>query len=309
MWRPWFKLLEALGRIRLKIGFKRDLRVGSPREVDAQGGMGWRAFRSAEELYRVWGPAPGSPWEPFHCLPLFAAVDRIPRERLGPTALGPLAGKADLAPVPAHARPGAPRPEWLDDGTWTILDLPGRSSVIAAVWLVGSGPCQPVCTFDNWPHPKGILHPQEVLAELLRWATTVADLRSGLRPESPPVWICDSDRLGRRKGVPGEFDNRYFLDDSILPGPALLRGAGIHKVVYVTHNARTVPVEDLEGSLSDLLRSGMEVLHVELTNPDDEPRPLASLRTKKRPKQTGFRRSAAGGFGTTVPEPSSGGGG
>lgn len=311
MWRPWSRILEALGRIRLPVSFRTDVHVGSAQAVDARGDTGWRAFRSTEDLYRVWGPVPGSPWEPFHCLPLFAAVDRIPRERLGPTNLSfmPVKGEdGPLSPLPDHARPGAPAPEWLEPGTWTILDLPGRATVKAGVWLVQAG-CQPVCTFDNWPHARGLLKPEEILAELLRWATTVGELRGSLAPDSPPAWICDSERLGRREGRPGEFDNRYFLDDSILPGPRLLAGAGIRRVVYVTSGERTVPVVDLEGYFADLLRAGVEILHEDLANPEVGPRPFSMERTPRPPPRSGYRRSSAGGFGTTVPEPSSGGGG
>jgi hypothetical protein len=316
MWRPWSRPLEILGRLRVPVPFRRRVRVGSPRSVDAEGGMDWRAFQTAEELFRVWGPVPESPWEPFHCVPLFAVLDRIPRDRVGPRGRERVRGQRDGGPVPAHARLGASAPSWLEEGTWTILDLPGPSSVVAAVRLIEAGGCQPVCTFDNWPHPRGILSPEEILAELLHWSPVVARARLHLGREAPPLWICDSERLGLRQGRPGEFDNRYFLDDSVLPGPGLLSRSGIRRVVYVTlweEGARggsgDLPLRDLEAYLSDLLRAGFSVEHVALTDPEERLGPLASPRTPRRPPRSGFRRSAAGGFGTSVPEPSSGSGG
>jgi hypothetical protein len=192
--------------------------------------------------------------------------------------------------------------------TWTILDLPGPRAVEAGAWLVSAAGCQPVCTFDNWPHPRGLLRPEETLAELLRWATTVAEARRRLQPSSPPVWICDSERLGGREGRPREFDNRYYLDDSILPGPGLLGRSGIRRAVYATFAGEQVPVIDLEAYFADLLAAGVEVLHVDLGDPQLEPRPFSAPRTPRPPPRAGFHRSAAGGFGSEVPEPSSGGG-
>jgi hypothetical protein len=307
MWEPWSRLLEALGRIRIGVRLPRSVFVGNPTEVDARGGLDWRAYRRAEDLFRVWGPVPGSPWEPFHCVPLFAALDRIPADRVGPTRSRLLA--PPVVPGAGGATWPPPPPDWIDGSTWTIVDLPGRRSVEVAAWLVAAAGCQPVCTFDNWPHLKGLIDVEEVLAELLRWASSVAELRGGLAADAPPVWVCDSRRLGTREGRPGEYDNRYYLDDSILPGPVFLRRHGVERVVYLTWRPPGIPVLDLESYFSDLLRAGFPVLHLDLDSGVEEPLPLSAPARPRPAPRRGFRRSAAGGFGTTVPEPSSGGGG
>jgi hypothetical protein len=311
MWRLWSKPLELLGRLGVGRIPTRKMRVGHPSALDGRGSMHWRDYARAERLYDVWGPAPDGPWVPFHCVPLFAALDRIPEDLMGPTppvpAVDPaLAAPAQLRGLPPHARPGALAPGWLAADTWTLLDLPGVLAVEAGAWLVAAGGCQPVCTFDNWPHPRGVLRAEEVLAELLRWATTVAEARPRLRSDSPPLWICDRGRLGERPGRPGELDNRYYLDDSILPGAGLLQQSGIRRVVYVTLAAGDVPVADVEPYLAELQTAGLEVLRVNLDDPALAPLPfIPPKKTGARP--TGFRRSAAGGFGTIVPEPSSSG--
>jgi hypothetical protein len=305
MWRPWSKPLEVLGRLRLGFSWRRTLRVGDPAAPDARGTAAWRGYLGSERLYDVWGPHPASPWVPFHCVPLFASLDRLRSEDVGPR-VAPAEEEDPL--LPAAALPGAPAPAWLVPGTWTVVDLPGPASVAAGAWLVTAAGCQPVCTFDNWPHARGLLRTEEVLAELLRWASTVAEARGYLRPDSPPVWICDAERLGGRAALPGEFDNRYFLDDSILPGPELLRRGGVVRVVYLTRGLAEIPVLDLEGYFAELLAAGMPVLHVDLAA-GGEPTPLTSPRKRRRFSRSGFRRSSAGGFGSEVPEPSSGGGG
>lgn len=349
MWRPWSKALEALGRVRLRAPFhwRTTLAVGDPTAPDAEDGTGWREYLDPERLHDVWGPHPESVWVPFHCVPLFAALDSLKRDTIGPSrpsagdgassaSASPSAPGASVSPSPlspldplnplstasAPATPASPptpatpstlstpgaAPVWLQRDTWTILDLPGHLSVQAAAWLVTTAGCQPVCTFDNWPHPKGVLKAERILAELLRWATTVARARPALDPASPPLWICDSQRLGASAPRPREFDNRYYLDDSILPGTGLLRQAGIRQVVYVTMGPEDRPVADLDECFKELTGAGLAVLRVSAANLEREPSPLvATAAPRKRPR--GFRRSSAGGFGQTVPDPSSGGSG
>jgi hypothetical protein len=316
MWELWSKALEALGRLRLPTAYGRTkVLVGSRDAMDAQGSGRWRDYLSPEKLYDVWGPPAGSPWAPFHCVPLFAALDRIRAEDIGP-APGPdaIGGPPGGPPpgvvrpvLPRHAQPGASAPVWLTSETWTILDLPGPLAVEAAVWLILSAGCQPACTFDNWPHPKGLLRVEDTLAELLRWAGTVADTRVMIGPGAPPLWICDSERLGTRAGSPGEFDNRYYLDDSVLPGDGLLKKEGVRRVIYVTLAEPDIPTVDLEVYFAELLTGGIPVEHVELSDPTLTPYALAMASAPRPLRREDFRRSAAGGFGSEVPQPSSGG--
>lgn len=315
MSRHWSAPLEALGRLGLPrllpaALFRRSLAVGDPKAADALGGSGWRAFLDPARLFDVWGPHPAGPWGPYHCVPLFAALDRLKRDAIGPAA-PPGSPKRPKAPpeLPRFARPGAPAPRWLTPSTWTILDLPGARSVEAAAWLVRATGAQPVCTFDNWPHERGVLKPELALAELLRWATTLRDARPKITPESPPLWICERERLGERPGRPREFDNRYFHDDSVLPGPGVLRRHGIERVVYVVPAATDAPLADLEGYFGELLLAGIAVFRVSLDAADASLEPFTSPRTPRRLNRSGYRRSAVGGFGTLVPEPSSGSGG
>jgi hypothetical protein len=309
MWQRWSAALEWLGRIRFFWSGSTRVRVGDPDGTDARGRPDWRRFCTAEALFDVWGPHRSSPWAPFHSVPLFAALDRMPPPGAGPApAPDPGAAGDPRNRIPPIAAPGSAPPPFLGADTWIIVDMPGPAAVQVAVWLIGAG-SQPVCTFDNWPHPKGVLRAEQTLAELIRWATTVAQLRQGLGPQSPPLWICDSDRLGQRSGAPGEFDNRYYLDDSTLPGPRTLSAAGIRRVVYLTLGADDGPVLDLVDYFAELLAAGLVVEHADLAAASLEPRAFAGPRTRHRVIKATFRRSAAGGFGTAVPEPSSGGGG
>ena len=225
LWSKLSELLEAIGRIGFRTrGPRSDVVVGEPQQTDALGSMEWTRYTSSEALFDAWSPVAGSPWEAFHCVTLFAAIDRIPPDRLGPAPPERFGGRL--------ARP-IPPPPWAEEDVWAIVDLPGHESVAVAAWLCASAGFQTVSTFDNWPHKDGLIKPEMSLAALLRYADLVRMARQELSDKAPPVWICDRTRLGTRRGRPKEFDNRYYMDDSVLPGPQLLKSAGIRRVVYV----------------------------------------------------------------------------
>lgn len=312
MWQPLLRLLERFGAFGVVQSAPLTLEgFGDPQAPDALGGPSWKSFIKAEPLFRVWGPLEGSPWEPYHAVPLFAALDRMKPDLVGPP---PLVEQAEPL-LPDHVRPGQPIPDWMTADTLCVVDLPGRAAVQAGAWLVASGAGQPVCTFDHWPHARAVLKPEAILAELLRWAPLIEQSRGKIPQNASPVWLCDALRLGTREGAPGEFDNRYFLDDSILPPPALLLREGIRRVVYVSLGQETpdgsappvgdhLPLVDLEGWFTDLLLKGISVFHTPVTDPAFGLEAFQAPATRRVFKVSHFRRSAAGGFGTEVPMPS-----
>lgn len=124
---------------------------------------------------------------------------------------------------------------------------------------------------------------------------------------APAAWLVGA--TGAQPGRPREFDNRYFLDDSVLPGPGVLRRHGLERVVYVVSDAADEPLADLEGYFAGLLLEGIAVFRVGLASADASLTPFSSPRKARPLARASFRRSAVGGFGTLVPEPSSGGSG
>ncbi len=309
MWQPLSNLLNLIGRTRFIFRPSRvGLTIGNPNERDAMDSTYWKQYTGTEELFQVWGPVSGGPWEPYHCVPLFASLQTIAPERIGPTApsmVKDLEGNGHLGGELANQPLGK---RWVEQKSWVILDLPGAKSVAAAVRLIAGG-FQPVCTFDNWPHPAGLIRPEYVLAQLLRYAAHVSDLRKYLTPQSPPVWICDRNRLGTRQANIKEFDNRYYLDDSILPSADTLRKNGVEQIICVVPGIGDKPREDLCAYFRDLRKDNFhQVFGVAFQDPDLQefrfPEDVFSIAFK----QSGFRRSDAGGFGMLIPEPSSSGG-
>lgn len=291
---PLSKLLEWIGGVRFPfLRLRTHLVVGRTDVPDARGTADWRRFLDARALSRVWGPHPHGPWPPFHCLTLFVAIDYLKHQVVGPCETDPWPVRAFRAP------------DWIDADVLLMVDLPGPKTVALGAALGASG-CDLVCTFNNWPHPKGVIQAEKTLAALLRYASWLDQKRVACPTPGPVAWLCDSERLGTRVGKPGEFDNRYYIEDGVLPGPNFLRAQGISKIVYVSSRLDAVNA-DLGAHLHAYGKDGFQIAQAIASDDgvlgDPQPLTLPALSFKT----TGFFRSSAGGFGAPVPHPSSGG--
>ena len=311
MWQPLLTLLEFLTpRGSRTASHDTAFSVGDPDGVDSRLGMGWKRFLASRVLWFAWGPPPDSPWGPFNCVTLFAAVDDVLRDckdcKVGPLADGDV---PDFLKVPAGA------PPWANNQTMVLVDLPGPQAVSVAYLLAATAGYQPVCTFDNWPNKDGVLKPERVIGRLLYYADAITDLRrTKIGPKSPPVWMCDADRFRSPRPGPGGFDNRYLLEERLLPGAQILRGAGITRIVYVdaSEGSQSSGNEDVLLYLDAIATQGIEVRAASTVTADRwrtleayqrDPGAAVTWSTKA----LDLMRCSAGGFGGFVPHPSSGG--
>jgi hypothetical protein len=288
------QMLERLGRIRLPaFRFKSELVVGRPNTPDHKGAFDWRNYLDARALSAVWGPRPTGPWLPFHCITLFAAVDYLDPHRMGPCLNDPW-------PIGAHVPPS-----WIDPSALLLVDLPGPVSAALGADLGANG-CDLVCTFNNWPHPDGVIRPQETLAALLRYAAWLSEKRTFPAAPAPAAWLCDAERLGSDRGKPGQFDNRYYIEDAILPGPRYLKERGISRVYYICAAVDRFQA-DIVAYLLMLEKENILVRQVVATRQAGLSEPMPCNIPATNFSSLGFFRSSAGGFGAPVPHPSSGG--
>lgn len=294
MWSPLSKLLETIGSVRFPwLRLRKRLTVGDPRALDARGTGDWRYYLDPRTLSNQWGPHLNSPWRPFHCLTLFAAIDYLKHQEIGPYPVDPW-------PVAAFAPPG-----WIDSKTLIMADLPGPP-VVALGAALGAMGCDLVCTFNNWPHPKGVLKVENTLAALLRYASWLGEKRIAYPTPGPVVWLCDADRISARPGIPGDFDNRYYIEDGIIPGPHFLRAQGISKIIYISYMPGVL-LADISAHLHEYDKQGFLVGQSVAGDNGSLSYPEPFKPSAKLFSKTGFFRSSAGGFGGPVPHPSSGG--
>lgn len=315
---PWLNSFERLARFGV-IRRKRDLgelRTGPNGATDCLFSEDWRRWADARRLFELWGPPQASPWSAFHRPTLFAALESIE-----PAALWP-------GPAPGLSIVEAPReaPSWARRDTAILLDMPGSHAVAWAAAIARRAGHEPVATFNNWPHRRGLVDMAETIAALLffaPWAFEARDRRGSADDpgHAPPVLMLDRRRLGTRSPRPTEFDNRYFLLESDLPTAAMLLRAGVKRVVYARPSeperagANNEP-DDVNRYLHELGKKlPLALVTLDATSWTTQ-EPVAWIpvvrktpfNTVSDPAFRGFKRSAAGGFGELIPEPSSGGG-
>ena len=317
----WLKFLERIGsplRTRPALTDVHDPTLASQ-------GL-WHEFSAYDVLFQLYGPPKNSPWYPYHCPTLFAAIDRL---RMQPrlTELSPEV----TAPQPEQAW------QWLAEDTLVLLELNGGLSVQMGARLLIEAGAQLVSTFDHWPmanRERAINQTSYLSMEALAWppqhvrgnvaidSRDVMDSMVSMAPEvhrrtlagiaatAPAVWMFDSRRLVASKPGPGDFDNRYYIDDSILPSAPMLARHGIRKLVYFSHSPDSNPSSDLTVMINQCQQAGMSLLNVALSEPATwvEPLPMAAP-PEVRLSGLFFPKTQIGGFGRKVPEPSESSGG
>jgi hypothetical protein len=142
----------------------------------------------------------------------------------------------------------------------------------------------------------------------LLWGCDVLE-RLTLRPDAPPVFLLDSNRMNGLPRQPGAYDNRWCAFPQDMPSAAFLKARGIREV----HVRCAFIANDLTHILRRYKDEGLLIYHIdvsETTRKIDVVRPsyFRSLKYRLR-TMAGLTRNAAGGFGGHIPEPSQASGG
>jgi hypothetical protein len=143
-----------------------------------------------------------------------------------------------------------------------IIDLPGPQSVALAASLATRF-C-PVFTFDNWPHPLGVVPSHLTLGACLYYLPVFIEARMS-RPQPPlPMFVLDANRLAPYRDQANQFDNRYVAP---MPSAGSLRGAGVKRVLYIRPDAGSLTeLDDLNGDFVAWQQAGIEVRALPLSD-------------------------------------------
>ena len=134
-----------------------------------------------------------------------------------------------------------------------IVDLNGPEAVAFAAGAEAA--CDPIFTFANWPHPRGVVKAHDTLAAAAYFQPLFAQRKP--RDAALPLFVLDVQRLAPYTDDATQFDNRYGPS---LPDARELVGWGIKRVLYVTAS-QTDPREqvDLNDSFVAYKQAGIDV--------------------------------------------------
>jgi hypothetical protein len=125
--------------------------------------------------------------------------------------------------------------------TAVVVDLPGPLAIAFAAGLAGT--FDPCFTFENWPHPRGVVHAHLTLGASAYYQPLFAKMLAARKQPGPLSLALDRDRLAAYTDDASQFDNRYAAK---LPTAAALKELGVKNVLYV------VPTKDEVVELDDL---------------------------------------------------------
>ena len=154
-----------------------------------------------------------------------------------------------------------------------ILDLPGPTAIAVATALAWN--FDPVFTFENLPHPAGVVPSAQTLAAAVYWRPQLVAARearktakAGTTAESlPPVFVLEGDRLAKYANEVERFDNRSQVR---LPDAAALRALGVTRVLYVRQRRGDVAeADDLNAAFIALAAGDIALKHLALNALDE----------------------------------------
>jgi hypothetical protein len=243
----------------------RRLQLADLRTTDVDDSVTWQGALIGGHLADALAPGEAR-LQPYYAATLFQAPDRSAdlRQVLMPILRPSMEEFYDRGRALAEAFDAAGRPH----DTALVIDLHGPEAVAVASGLAGQ--FAPVFTFDNWPHPRGVVPCQETLAAALYYLPLLRRATDSRQQPAPPAFVLDADRLNPYRDEVEHFDNRYTVS---LPSAARLQSLGVSKVLYVRGGDGGNESDDLNADFAELERSGIPVRLVSLGDfqPDAEP--------------------------------------
>jgi hypothetical protein len=154
--------------------------------------------------------------------------------------------------------------------TILISDLTGPESVAFAAAL--SDVAEPIMTFDNWPHPLGVVKSHHTLAALLYYAKEVSQKAEDRKTPCPAIMMLDRNRLSSYSDADNQFDNRYVAK---LPTSDNLKTLNVTGVLYyVPDEQNKAELDDINDDFATFQEKGISVSMIPLT--DFKPDPAAT---------------------------------
>jgi hypothetical protein len=148
--------------------------------------------------------------------------------------------------------------------TLIIVDLPGPESVAVGAAMAGMADVVP--TFDNWPHPLGVVRSHETLAAMLNYGAEVAQKKATLKDNPPALLLLDNQRLSPYRDEETQFDNRHLAK---VPPVDQLKQRGINSVIYlVKDQTQRQELDDLNDDFVEFQKNGIEVRILRLSDLD-----------------------------------------
>jgi hypothetical protein len=211
---------------------------------------------------------------------------------------------------PAPVEP-PPLPMTLDSASAVVVDLPGAEAVQVGLQLAERGFC-PVPLFNGTSGPSPVVDVLAIARALAGGAERLR--RRAVLPHAAPAFLLDAHRSGTAASLkPGAYDNRWVTLPQDFPSGALLASRGFRSATLIQRGGTSIKPD-----LAHVLRRWQDQ-GIALRVADIATGQITEVGTLPAPSRfrlawyaavalLGLRRNNVGGFGSAIPEQTSGGG-
>jgi hypothetical protein len=230
---------------------ERPLRLADKAGSDSRGTQDWKKFTEPQQMLGVFQPT-NPALKPFFVPTLIQSLAQ-PTLR---SAVQPVLSDGMKA---AYAR-GVAMKQLLGESkdankTALVVDVAGAEAVAFAAAL--SDVLQPVLTFDNWPHPLGVVSSQQTLGAMLFFAQEFAENNSKRPANAPALYVLDANRLAKYTDAENQFDNRYVAKLPTVENFQTLQTASV--LYAVAEESQQSELDDLNDEFATYKDKGLNV--------------------------------------------------
>ena len=230
----------------------KNLQLPHPQTLDSQRQDAWKKYLDPSAMLGAFQPR-AQEWLPFFVPTLIQSLqyDSL-RRQLAPIFTPGMRdsygrGQMFARDFLAHAQNAAE--------TAIVVDMPGPDSAAFGAGLAEAA--QLIVTFDNFPHPLGVVPSHETLAAMLHYAAEVEAKQAAAPARAAPAFLLDSNRLRTYTDADTQFDNRYVAK---LPSAQKLRELGVSSLVYVVPDrTRAQELDDLNEDFVEYKNNNLNV--------------------------------------------------
>lgn len=238
------------------------LPTGNQTQTDSENSERWKEFKDPKRLLEVMRPK-NPTYRQWEMPTLFQSMEQLSlAQQMRPVSHALDQEAYRQARALGSLVSSAENPE----KTLLLVDIASSSCVAAAAGM--SEWVEPICFFDNWPHPRGVVFSQQVLGAVLFYAAEFEKNKAKRSDKAPGAIILDANRLRPFQNPDTEFDNRYF---AILPSAEDLKKAGIERVVYITEKEQQQESDDLNEYAVSYAEAGIDVSSMALSQIQKDP--------------------------------------
>lgn len=241
--------------------------------TDSQGSMDWANYNTSAALLKAWG-VKNSAWQPYVVPTLVQALDQASlKGQIGPVFTPAMRDAYSRGLGMREILQKSKNPET----TMIVVDIPGPEAVAYAAALADVA--DPVITFDNWPHPLGVVKSHETLGAMLYYAAEVSAKAAKRTDKAAGALVLDANRIVAEVDPDTQFDNRYLAK---VPTADKLQAMKTTNVIYaVPDKGVTAERDDLNEDFAAYKEKGINVSMIALSDftpdPNEKPDSAASL--------------------------------